>query len=100
MKSLHAEGQQSQIHKAVSLICPCQFCSECLVETCVSTNFASCFLLLLRFDRGDRVFGERLIVCSWLIVNFLLEGSSGGASGHRVCFDGTVISNGGSIIHL
>ena len=38
---------------------------------------------------------------SWMpITGFSLAGSSGGASGHGVCFDGTVISKGGSIIHL
>lgn len=79
-----------------------QFCSECLAETCVSTNFASCFLLLreLRLDLGDRVFVGCLTGCSWLITIFSLEGSSGGASGHGVRLDGTVISKGGSIIHL
>jgi hypothetical protein len=84
------------------LTLPFQFCSECLAETCVSANTTSCFLLLLelRFDLGDRVFEERLAVCSWLTDIFSLEGSSGGASGHGVRFDGTVISKGGSIIHL
>ena len=99
-------------HLWLVLKLPFQFCSEFVVETCVPTNFASCFLLLLElcFDLGDLVFGECLTACSWLIVIFLLEGSSGvillfegssgGASGHGVRFDGMVISNGWSIIHL
>ena len=80
-----------------------QFCSECLTGSCVSTIFVSCFLLLLelRLDLGVRVFGECFTVCSWTpTTTFSLDGSSGGASGHGVRFDGTVISKGGSTIHL
>ena len=79
-----------------------QFCSECLTGSCVSTIFVSCFLFReLRLDLDDRVFEECFTVCSWTsVTTFSLDGSSGGASGHGVCFDGTVISKGGSIIHL
>ena len=62
----------------------------------------SCFLLLLlRRDLGDLVLVEGLFVCSCVPVKiFSLNGSSGGASGHGVRFDGIVMSKGGSIIHL
>lgn len=80
-----------------------QFCSECLTGSCVSTIFVSCFLLLreLRLDLGVRVLGECFTLCSWTpTTTFSLDGSSGGASGQGVRFDGTVISKGGSTIHL
>lgn len=78
-----------------------QFCSACRVETCVSTALVSCFLLLRRFDLGDRVFVECFTTCSWIpIARFSVVGSSGGASGHGVRFAGTVTSKGGSITHL
>lgn len=62
----------------------------------------SCFLLLLlRRDLGDLVLVEGLFVCSCVLVKtFSLDGSSGGASGHGLRFDGIVMSKGGSIIHL
>jgi len=34
------------------------------------------------------------------ITTFSLIGIAGGASGHGVCFEGTVMSRGGSIVHL
>lgn len=77
-----------------------QFCSECLVETCVSINFDSCLLPLLRFDLDDRVFVCLRVCSEMLITGFSIVGSSGGTSGHGVRFDGTVISKGGSMIHL
>ena len=65
------------------------------------SDLVSCFLLLRRFDLDVRVFVVCFTMGSWLpITSFSLAGSSGGASGHGVCFDGTVISKGGSIIHL
>lgn len=70
------------------------------METCVSV-LVSCFLLLRRFDLDVRVFVLCFTMGSWMpITGFSLAGSSGGASGHGVRFDGTVISKGGSIIHL
>jgi len=52
------------------------------------------------FHLGDRVFEERLTICSCLADIFSLEGSSGGVSGYSVRFDGIVISKSGPIIHL
>lgn len=62
----------------------------------------SCFLLLRAcLDLEVLVFVECLVVCSCVpISTFSLTGCSGGESGHGVRFDGTVISKGGSIIHL
>lgn len=78
-----------------------QFCSECFVAASVSATLVSCFLLLRRFDLDVRFFVECFTVCSWMAcTTFSLDGSSGGASGHGVRFDGTVTSKGGSIIHL
>lgn len=101
-----SEGHWFQIHTALYYLrCPrliFQF-SECLTGSCGSTIFVSRFLLLreLRLDLDVRVFEECFTMCSWTPVNtFSLDGSSGGASGHGVRFDGMVISKGGSIIHL
>lgn len=68
----------------------------------MSTIFVSRFLLLrVRLDLGVRVFEECFAICSWTpVTTFSVDGSSGGASGQGVRFDGTVISKGGSIIHL
>lgn len=99
------EEQQFRNHKAQCIskmhILTFQFCSEC-VETCTPITLASCFLLLrVRLDLDVLVFVECLVV--WSCVpssSFSLIGSWGGASGHGVRFDGTVMSRGGSIIHL
>lgn len=81
-----------------------QILSGCLVETCVSTVLVSCFLFREPRLLEDLVFGGRFVGCSWIAVttefNFSTDGSSGGTSGQGVRFDGTVISRGGSIIHL
>lgn len=74
--------------------------SETFAETCRSAVLDSCFLLPreLCFDLDGRLC--RFSVCSWMLVSFTLDGSSGGASGHGVRLAGTVTSKGGSIIHL
>ena len=99
------EEQQFRNHKAQCIskmhILTFQFFSEC-VETCTPITLASCFLLLrVRLDLDVLVFVECLVV--WSCVpssSFSLIGSWGGASGHGVRFDGTVMSRGGSITHL
>lgn len=73
-----------------------------LKETCSSSVFGVRFFLPLEL----RFLLPLLVVArfsgtSWLVVISLAgEGNSGVASGHGVRLAGTVISNGGSIIHL
>lgn len=79
------------------------FSSACLPETCVSTILDSCFLLRREVCLGlvtRLALVGRFSFCSWVLITLSLDGSSGGASGHGVCFAGTVISKGGLIIHL
>ena len=95
-----------KVQAAVSLsdaLCSTGFhSSETFEETCGSAVLDSCFLLLreLCFDLDARDFACRFSVCSWILISFTLDGSSGGASGHGVRLAGTVTSKGGSIIHL
>ena len=105
---LVAVDQHSRIHGPENssdvLLLTYQFCcSETeSVEACTPITLVSCLLLLLlRLDLGVLVLVECLFVCSCVPIDTSsLDGSSGGASGHGVRFDGTVMSKGGSIIHL
>lgn len=74
----------------------------CPSETCASPVWDSRFRLILElcFLVARDVLVGRLSVRSWIIFKFSFDGSSGGASGHGVRLAGTVISRGGSIIHL
>jgi hypothetical protein len=80
-----------------------QFWSEC-VEACTPITLVSCFFLLrLCLDLDVLVFVEECLVdvCSCIPVGtFSLIGIPGGAIGHGVCFEGTLMSRGWSIIHL
>lgn len=66
-----------------------------------SSNTLGTRFLLLRELRFLDLLATRFSVFSGMLIAFTTGvGSSGGASGHGVCFAGTVTSNGGSIIHL
>lgn len=100
------DPKKSQIHTTVYFERQShvfQFCSVCLAVACMSIIFVSRFLLLreLFFTLVVRIFVECFTMRSSTPVStFPSDGSSGGASGHGVRFDGTVISKGGSMVHL
>lgn len=100
---LKGEGLISQLYNSQTFLTSKVFhCSPEFLAECVSTTLDSRFFLLLelRFDLRGRVFVPGFSLFSSVAIVVSLDGSSGGASGHGVRFDGTVTSIGVSMIHL